>query len=334
MTRLLQARRRLLAAATVSTLGGISPAFIGGAVAQSAYPSRALRIVVPFAPGGGNDSFARQLAPRLAEVWKQSVLVENRAGAGGNIGTAEVIKSAPDGHTLLLGHSGTLAINPPLYGNLPFDVQRDLQPVVMFATSPLVLVVPANSPVKSLAELIALARAKPGALSYGSGGAGTGAHLTGELFTTRIGASAVHVPYKGTVPALTDVAAGHLQFMFSVGPAAATFLKGARMRALAVTSVRRLPMLPEVATMMEAGLGDFESSLTYGILAPRGVQDAVVREIHTQVLAAAALPEFQERLKTEGALAVSGGPAEFGALIRTETDKWAAVIKASGARAQ
>ncbi len=329
MTGVSRSRRRLLASAAVA---GIAAA--GLARGQAAYPSRAVRIIVPFAPGGGNDSFARQLAPRLAEAWKQSVIVENRAGAGGNIGTAEVVKSAPDGHTLLLGHSGTLAINPPLYGNLPFDVQRDLQPVVMFASSPLVLVVPADSPVKSVAELIALAKSRPGALSFGSGGAGTGAHLTGELFVTRIGATAVHVPYKGTVPALTDVAAGHLQFMFSVGPAAITFLKGQRMRALAVTGIRRLPMLPDVATMMEAGLPDFESSLTYGMLAPRGVADGVVREIQKQVLAAAALPEFQERLKTEGAVAASGGAAEFGALIRAETDKWAAVIKASGARAQ
>jgi tripartite-type tricarboxylate transporter receptor subunit TctC len=298
------------------------------------FPARPVRIVVPFAPGGGNDTFARQLGPRLAEAWKQSVIIENRAGAGGNIGTAEVVKSPPDGHTLLLGHSGTLAINPSLYGNLPFDVQRDLQPVVMFASSPLVLVVPADSSAQTVVELVALAKSKPWALSYGSGGAGTGAHLTGEMFASRIGAAAVHVPYKGTVPALTDLAAGHLQFMFSVTPSAITFLKGGRVRALAVTGLRRLPMLPEVPTMIEAGLADFESSLTYGILAPRGIPEGVVREIQKQVLAAATLPEFQERLKTEGALSTNGGPAEFGALIRAETAKWAAVIKASGARAQ
>jgi tripartite-type tricarboxylate transporter receptor subunit TctC len=302
--------------------------------AQVTFPARPVRIVVPFAPGGGNDTFARQLGPRLAEAWKQSVIIENRAGAGGNIGTAEVVKSPPDGHTLLLGHSGTLAINPPLYGNLPFDVQRDLQPVVMFASSPLVLVVPADSSAQTVVELVALAKSKPGALSYGSGGAGTGAHLTGEMFASRIGAVSVHVPYKGTVPALTDVAAGHLQFMFSVTPSAITFLKGGRVRALAVTGLRRLPTLPEVPTMIEAGLADFESSLTYGILAPRGVPEGVVREIRKQVLAAAALPEFQERLASEGALATHGGAAEFGALIRAETLKWTAVIKVSGAKAQ
>ena len=325
----LNGRRRLL-----HGLAATAAIAVGAARAQPAYPTRAVRIVVPFAPGGGNDSFARQLAPRLTEVWKQSVLVENRAGAGGNIGTAEVVKSAPDGYTLLLGHSGTLAINPPLYGNLPFDVQRDLLPVVMFATSPLVLVVPADSPARSVADLVAQARARPGALSYGSGGAGTGAHLTGEMFASRSGARAVHVAYKGTVPALTDVAAGHLQFMFSVTPSAITFLKGGRVRVLAITGAQRLPMLPEVPTMIEAGLADFESSLTYGILAPRGVPEPVAREIGKQVLAAAALPEFQERLKTEGALAVAGGPVEFGALIRAETAKWAALIKASGAKAQ
>jgi tripartite-type tricarboxylate transporter receptor subunit TctC len=293
-----------------------------------------VRIVVPFAPGGGNDSFARLLAPRLAEAWKQSVLVENRAGAGGNIGTAEVVKSAADGYTLLLGHSGTLAINPPLYGNLPFDVQRDLHPVVMFASSPLVLLVHAESAPKGVAELVALVKAKPATLSYASGGAGTGAHLTGEYFASRLGVKLVHVPYKGTAPALTDVAAGHVPFMFSVPPAAAPFIKGGRVRALAMTGARRLPTLPELPTMMEAGMADFESSLTYGLLGPRGLPEAVVAEIRRQVLAAAALPEFQERLKTEGALAVSGGPAEFGTLIRAETEKWAAVIRASGARAQ
>ena len=301
------------------------------AMAQ-AWPAKAVRIVVPFAPGGGNDLFARQLAPRLSEAWKQPVVIDNRAGAGGNIGTAEVVKSAADGYTLLLGHSGTLAINPPLYGNLPFDVQRDLQPVVMFAVSPLVLVVPSDSPAKTLTELIA--RGKQANLNYGSGGAGTGAHLTGEMFASRAAIAALHIPYKGTVPALTDLVSGQLQFMFSVTPSAVPFLKGNRLRALAVTGARRLPTLPEVPTMVEAGIANFESSLTYGILAPRGTAESVAREVQRQVLAAAATPEFQERLRGEGALPVAGGPVEFAALIRAETDKWATVIRASGAKPQ
>lgn len=302
--------------------------------AQATWPARAVKIIVPFAPGGGNDLFARQLAPRLAEAWKQPVVIDNRAGAGGNIGTAEVARSAADGHTLLLGHTGTLAINPALYANLPFDAQRDLQPVVMFAATPLLLLVGAQANERSVADLVATLRARPDATSYGSGGAGTGAHLTGELLAARLGLRLLHVAYKGTVPALTDLASGQVRFMFSVPPPALPLVRGGKLRALATSGATRLSSAPELPTMMEAGIADFESSLTYGLIAPRGLPDAVQREIAARVLAATALADFQERLKGEGATGIAGGAAEFAALIRSETAKWGAVVRAAGAKAQ
>jgi tripartite-type tricarboxylate transporter receptor subunit TctC len=310
--------------------------FAVAASAQAqAWPTRAVRIVVPFAPGGGNDLFARQIAPRLAEAWKQPVVVDNRAGAGGNIGTAEVAKSAPDGHTLLLGHTGTLAINPALYANLPFDAQRDLQPLVMFAAAPLLLVVVGpQAKERSVAELVTSLRVRPDAASFASGGAGTGAHLKGEMLALKLGMRLLHVAYKGTVPALTDLASGQVSFMFSVPPPALPLVKAGRLRALATTGAARLPSAPELPTMIESGLAEFESALTYGLIGPRGVPEAVQREVAARVQAAVALPDFQERLRGEGAVGVTGGAAEFAALVKAETAKWGAVVRAAGVKAR
>ncbi len=305
-----------------------------GLPAHAQSEARPIRIVVPFAAGGGNDVFARQMAKGLGELRKQGVIVDNKPGAGGNLGTEQVVRSAPDGSTLLLGHTGTVSINPALYKGLKFDARKDLLPVAMFASSALVLVVPAASKVRTVADLVAEAKARPGLLDYASSGSGTGGHLTGELFAERTGTRINHIPYKGTNPGLTDLAGGQVQMMFSVVPPALALVKGGRLRAIAVTGAKRLPSLPDVPTVAESGLRElagFESTLTYGILAPRGTPDAFVKELSAQMLQVAGSAEFQSRLGVEGAVLLLGGPAEYAALIAKESALWAGIIKASGA---
>ncbi|RRH86567.1 tripartite tricarboxylate transporter substrate binding protein [Variovorax beijingensis] len=305
-----------------------------GLPAHAQPDARPVRIVVPFAAGGGNDVFARQMAKGLGELRKQGVIVDNKPGAGGNLGTEQVVRSTPDGSTLLLGHTGTVSINPALYKGLKFDARKDLLPVAMFASSALVLVVPAASKIRTVADLVAEAKARPGLLDYASSGSGTGGHLTGELFAERTGTRINHIPYKGTNPGLTDLAGGQVQMMFSVVPPALALVKGGRLRAIAVTGARRLPSLPEVPTVADSGLRElagFESTLTYGVLAPRGTPDAFVKELSAQMLQVAGSAEFQSRLGVEGAVPLLGGPAEYAALIAKESALWAGIVKASGA---
>jgi tripartite-type tricarboxylate transporter receptor subunit TctC len=293
---------------------------------------------VPFVPGGGNDVFARQLSKGLGELRGQSVVVENRPGAGGNLGTEYVVRSPADGTTLLLGHTGTVSINPALFKQIKYDTQKDLAPVAMFASSALVLVlvVPVTSTVKTVADLVALARSNPGTVNHGSSGTGTGAHLAGELFEQKLGLKISHIPYKGTSPALTDLAGGKVQMMFSVLPGALGLIKAGRLRAVAVTSDKRLRALPDVPTVAESGvaaLAGFESTLTYGLLALRGTPEAVIRELSEQVLKVAATSEFQARLDVEGCEPLSGGPTEYAQLIRRESAKWGEIVRISGATA-
>jgi tripartite-type tricarboxylate transporter receptor subunit TctC len=297
------------------------------------YPVHPVRLVVPFAPAGGNDVFARLLAQRLSEAWKQQVMVENHPGAGGNIGTELVAKAAPDGYTLLLGHTGTLAINPGLYRNLAVDPQKDFAPISLIASTPLVLVVHPDLPAQSVKDLIAGALARPGQLNFASSGSGTGSHLAGELFASMAGIKLTHVPYKGTSPAVTDLLGGQVQMMFSVIPTALPYVQSGRLRALAVTGRNRLVLLPQVPTVAASGLPGFESTLSYGVLAPRGTPAAIVSEIHAQAARLLLTAAFRERLAAEGAEPLGGTPAEFAALTRAETDKWRKVILASGARA-
>lgn len=319
------ARRELL-------LGLLAAAGLPAHAQQS--DAKPIRIVVPFAAGGGNDVFARQMAKGLGEVRKSGVIVDNKPGAGGNLGTEQVVRSTPDGSTLLLGHTGTVSINPALYKGLKFDARKDLLPVAMFASSALVLVVPAASKVRSVADLVKEAKVRPGLLDYASSGSGTGGHLTGELFAQRTGTKINHIPYKGTNPALTDLAGGQVQMMFSVIPPALALVKGGRLRAIAVTGAKRLPSLLDVPTVAESGLRElagFESTLTYGILAPRGTPDAFVKTLSAQMLQVAGGAEFQSRLDVEGAVPLLGGPAEYAALIAKESALWAGIVKASGA---
>ena len=298
-------------------------------VAQAqAYPSKPVKLVVPFAPGGGNDVFARLLGQKLSEQWKQSVVVDNRPGAGGNVGSEFAAKSAPDGYTLLLGHTGTLAINPALYARMGYDPAKDLAPIAQLATSPLVLVVAPNLKVQSVKDLIALAKA--GDLNFASSGNGTGSHLAGELFKSMARVKLTHVPYKGTSPALTDVLGGQVQFMFSVIPAALPHIKAGKLQALAVTGATRMEMLPGIPTVAESGLPGFESTLSYGLLAPKGTPDVVLHEIQAQVAKAAASPEFRERLAADGAEPHYANGVQFAALTQREAQKWAAVIRNAG----
>ncbi|MDB5795514.1 MAG: Tripartite-type tricarboxylate transporter, receptor component TctC [Noviherbaspirillum sp.] len=298
------------------------------------YPAKPVKIIVPFTPGGGNDAFARQVGQILTEAWKQQVVIENRPGAGGNIGTAAAAKSAPDGYTLLLGHTGTLAINPGLYGSkLPYDPQKDFVPISLVASTPLVLVVPMAEKSSSLKELIALAKTKPEQINYASSGSGTGSHLSGELLERMAGVKLTHIPYKGTGPATADLLGGQVQMMFAVIPTALPHVKGGRLKAIAVTGPSRLPQLPNVPTMIEAGLPGYESTLSYGILAPRGTPEPIVREIQQQLSKAVASPKLKEMLAAEGAVPLAGTGTQFASLIKAETEKWGKVIKEGGIQA-
>jgi tripartite-type tricarboxylate transporter receptor subunit TctC len=330
MKRRAAARRRRLA---LIAAGWLWLAAAAPPARAADYPARPVRLVVPFAPAGGNDVFARLLAQHLSQAWKQQVIVDNRPGAGGNIGTEQVAKALPDGYTLLLGHTGTLAINPSLYRNLAVDPQKDLAPISLIASTPLVLVVNPSLPALSVRQLIAAALEHPGQLNFASSGSGTGSHLAGELFASMAGIKLTHVPYKGTSPAVTDLLGGQVQMMFGVIPTALPYIQAGRLRALAVTGSRRLALLPQVPTVADSGLPGFESTLSYGVLAPQGTPAAIVNEIHDRTAEMLLSPAFRARLAAEGAEPLSGTPADFAALIRAETEKWRRVIVASGARA-
>ena len=303
----------------------------GAPLYAQTYPVKPVKLVVPFAAGGGNDVFARVLGQKLSEQWKQSVVVENRPGAGGNIGADFVAKAAPDGYTLLLGHTGTLAINPGLYSKMPYDAVKDFAPVAQFATAPLVLVTGNHVEARTLADVIALAKARE--LTFSSGGAGTGAHLTGELFKSVAGLKLLHVPYKGTVPAMTDVIGGQVHMIFSVIPPVLQHIRSGKLRAIAVTGPARTAMLPDVPSVGESGHPALESTLSYGIVAPAGTPEIILRETQAQIGRVVAMADFRERLASEGTDPLFASGAAFAATLQAETRKWAAVIKAAGVKA-
>ena len=299
-----------------------------------AYPSKPIRFVVAFPPGGGTDIIARSIAQKLAERLAQQVVVDNRPGAGGNIGTDIVAKSAPDGYTMLMGSAGPLAINASLFATMPFDPVRDLAPVTLAASTPNVLVVHPSLKVQTVKELIALARARPGAINFGSSGHGTPAHLAGELFGSMAGVKLVHVPYKGAAPALSDLLGGQVQIMFSTMPPALPHVRDGKLRALAVTSAKRSPAMPELPTVDEAALPGFEANTWHGVVLPAGAQAAIVERLNREIVAILHLPDVVERLSNQGAEAVGSTPEEFAAYIRSETVKWAKVVRDSGAKAE
>lgn len=312
-------------------LGAFLACFALGALGQ-AYPSRTIRLVVPFPAGGTTDILARAAAQRLTESLGQPVVIDNRPGAGGNIGSDIVAKSAPDGYTLLMGTVGTHAINPSLYSKMPYDHVKDFIPVVLVAAVPNVLVVNPSLPVHSVGDLIKLAKAKPGAINFASSGSGTSIHLSGELFKTMAHVDMTHVPYKGSAPALTDLIGGQVDVMFDNLPSSLAQIKGGKLRAVAVTSLKRAPALPDVPTIAESGLPGFEASSWFGVLAPAGTPFPVIARINSEVNKWLQSPDAREQLLAQGAEAAGGTPESFALHIRAETDKWAKVVKASGAK--
>jgi len=304
------------------------------AAAADAYPAKPVRFVVAFPPGGGTDIIARSIAQKLTERIAQQVVVDNRPGAGGNIGTDIVAKSAPDGYTLLMGSAGPLAINASLFVKMPFDPIKDLAPVTLAASTPNVLVVHPSLRAATVKELIALARARPGEINFASSGHGTPAHLAGELFNSMAGVKMVHVPYKGAAPALADLLGGQVQLMFSTMPPALPHVKDGKLRALAVTSAKRSPAAPDLPTVDEIALPGFEANTWHGVVAPAGTPRAIIARLNREIVAILHLPDVVERLSAQGAEPVGSTPEEFAAYIGSETLKWAKVVRDSGAKAE
>jgi tripartite-type tricarboxylate transporter receptor subunit TctC len=315
-------------AALLLTLGA------GCAFAQGAanYPSKPIRIVVPFAAAGTTDILARAVGNEMQKAWGHSVVVENRPGAGGNLGSDIVAKAAPDGYTLLVGAVSPQAINVTLYPKMPYDVMRDFVHITLLAAVPNLLEVNPNVPVKTVRELIDLAKAKPGQLAYASSGSGTSIHLSAELFKTMAGVDMLHIPYKGSAPAVTDLIAGQVQLMFDNLPSSIAQVKAGKLRAIAVTTLQRSPALPDVPTIAESGLPGYDASSWFGMHAPAGTPKEIVNKIYVTVARALHTPEMVERLSTQGAQPVGNTPEEFTEFVRAEIAKWAKVVKASGAR--
>jgi tripartite-type tricarboxylate transporter receptor subunit TctC len=303
-------------------------------LAQGAYPQKPVRIVVPFTPGGSSDILARTIGHELTKSLGQSFVIENVAGAGGSIGAEKVAKSAADGYTLLMGHIGTLAVNPSLYPNLPYSPIKDFAPVAWVARVPNVLVVNKHVPAQSLQELIALAKAKPGQLNYSTGGNGSAAHLATEYFKMQTATSLLHIPYRGAAPAVSDVISGQVQLVFTGAPALIGHIRNGQLRALAVSSPRRLDILPQVPTVAEAaGLKGFEADQWYGLVAPAGTPRDIVLKLNKHVNDALASEALKARLNTEGAIATAATPEEFGKLIATEIERWRPVITSGRVKA-
>jgi len=293
------------------------------------YPQKPIRMIVPFTPGGSTDILARSIGQELSKAWGQSVIIENIAGAGGSIGADKAAKSPADGYTLLMGHIGTLAVNPSLYPKLPYNPVKDFAPVAWVARVPNVLVVNPNVPAKSVQELVALAKSKPGQLSYGSGGNGSAANLATEYFKMQTETAILHIPYRGTAPAVTDLMGGQIQMLFTGAPAVMGQVKNGQLRALAVSSPKRLDALPDLPTVAEAGYKNFEADQWYGVVAPAGTPRDIVLKLNQQINVALNSAELKKRLTTEGAVATPETPEAFGKLIAQEIERWRPVI-ASG----
>jgi tripartite-type tricarboxylate transporter receptor subunit TctC len=319
--------RRLLAAC-----GILVAAVVAFPVNADTFPSKTVKLVVPFPAGGPLDATGRTIGQKLTEAWGQSVIVENKPGAGGNIGAEYVAKSAPDGYTVVMGALSTHAVNPSLYPKMPFDAQKDFAPITLVAVTPNVLVVNPSLPVHSVKELIAYAKANPGKLSFGSGSIGSAGHLAGELFKVDAGVDMVHVPYKGAAPAMQGLLAGDTQLMFDNLASAMSQVKGGKLRALAVTTAERSKLVPELPTMAEAGVPGFDISTWYGLLAPAGTPPDVIAKWNVDVTKILSAPEMRERLAAQGAEAAPDSPADFAKFIVSELVKYAKIVKASGAK--
>ena len=309
-----------VAALCVSTVAAAQP-----------YPSKPIRFIIPFAPGGGNDIIGRVVAQRLSDVWSQSVVVDNRGGAGSSLGTAVAAKSPPDGYTLLLT-SIAIAFNANLYRNLPYDVTKDLAAVSRVATQPSLLVVHAKVPARTVRELVDLARGKPGALTFASAGMGSGVHFAGEIFRLAAGIDIRHVPYKGTGPALNDLLGGQVDLMMSTMASALPHVATGRLRSLGISSLRRSPAAPDIPTIAESGLPGFEYATWYGLHVPAGTPRPIVTTISAAVGRVIAAPEVRERFAAAGVDPESSTPEAFAAFCRVEIARWADVVRRAGVK--
>ena len=305
----------------------------GCAYAQPAYPSKPIRLILPFPPGGSTDIVARLIGQKLTESWGQPVLVDNRPGAGGNVAAEAASRAAPDGYTLFQANVAN-AIGATLYPKLNYDLVTSFAPVIQLATTPYVLLAHPAVPAKTTKELLALARARPGQLNYASAGGGSATHLSGELLKTMSGTNIVHVPYKGTGPAVTALLSGEVDLYFATVPAAMPLVSANKLRALGVTSARRSPLMPNVPTIAEAGLQGYETSTWHGILVPAATPAEIVTRLNAEIARILAQPDVKERLVGQGLDPVGGTADQFGAYIKAEIVKWARVVKASGARAE
>ncbi len=305
---------------------------IGPASAQEAFPNRPVRIVVAFTAGGTTDIIARLVGQHLSEKWGQPVVIDNRPGAGGNIGADHVVKSPPDGYTLLVGSVGPLAVNVSLYKNMPYDPRRDMAPITLLAGVPNVLIVRPDFPAKNVAELVAEAKRRPGQLSYASTGSGTSSHLSGVLMDQMAGTTTVHVPYRGAV-ALNDMLSGRVDFMFATIPSVIEQIRSGRFRAIAVSSTTRSRSLPDVPTMVEEGFPGFDASSWFGMVAPARTPAAIINRIAEDTHAVLRNPQVERQMIDQGADPVGNGPEAFAAYIASEVERWSGIVRAAGASA-
>jgi tripartite-type tricarboxylate transporter receptor subunit TctC len=314
-------------------LVAILVASAGPGRAQSNYPTRPIQLVVPVPPGGAADFLARTIGAKLSDALGQSVVIVNRGGAGGTIATASVAQAAPDGYTLLLNSITTHGIGPHLYSSLPYDPVKDFLPIGLVAKLPLIMTVNALVPAKSVSEVIALAKAQPGALAFASSGNGGAPHLAGELFKRITGTDLLHVPYRGSGPAVVDVVAGRIAIMFDAAPSLLPFITADKLRPLAAASSERNRLLPDIATFAELGYRGMEISLWYGVIAPAGTPQPIVRRLNAELVKVLNMPEIRESLAKQGADAAGGSPEQFAAFMREESTRWAEVVRQAGIKA-
>lgn len=298
--------------------------------AAQAYPAKSIRFIVPFPPGGGNDTIARLIGQKLTAATGQQVLVDNRPGAGGAIGAEAAAKSPADGYTMFLAGVATHGINPNLRRKIPYDPLRDFDAVSLIASAPLLVVVHPSLPIKSVKQLVALAKARPGQINYASNGAGGSSHLAVELFDMMSGTKMTHIPYKGLAPALTDLLSGEVQVMFSSAVAMLPQVKAGKLRAIAMTGARRSPAIPDIPTVAEAGVPGYETGSWYGIVVPAGTPRAAIDRLSKEIIAIVRAPEITSRLNDEAVIPVGSTPAEFSTHIRNELTRWAKTIKQAG----
>jgi tripartite-type tricarboxylate transporter receptor subunit TctC len=304
-----------------------------GAEAQP-YPSKPIRLVVPFAPGGSSSIVARVVGAEMSKELGQQIVIDNRPGGGGNVAMLEVARAEPDGYTLIIGHIGTLAVNPYMFARLPFDTDKDFVPVSLLAKIPNIFVVNANVPAKDLKEFIALARARPGQLNYGSAGNGSAGHLAFEYLKLVANIDVTHVPYKGTGPQLTDLLGGRTEASSAGTPPLLPHIKAGKLRAIAVGTPQRLPVLPDVGTVAEQGFPGFETTQWYGLMAPAKTPEAIVKRLGDEAAKAARAPAVAERFAADDAIAVGSTPAEFAGFIRREQARWSEVVRRAGIKAE